>query len=646
MSSSFKPCVVIICGADLGKKFDLEGVSTIGRHSTCDVKLDDAVVSRFHAEIEQTKDGWLIRDLNSANCTFVNDVEVQGDEVLPDRATIRTGRTIMKFLSDEPEVDLDQERVHITTTDGLTGIWNKRSFIGQVGNALAEGETVSVAMLDLVDFKDVNDYNGFLVGDMALRDFGQLLRSVVGHDGEVGRIGGEEFAIWTKGNEEAVQDLAMRIKRQMYIREFGAQDKVQLQIWMGSAQSQTGQKDIELVAAADQDLETKRTQTRGRVNVTETLSQFVLFSNHPDELFELPFGEPRMGRSSSCEIVLKSARIAKSHARLIVSSDGVEVVDHNSTNGVYVNGVRMKAERFGGIGQKVRLKLGDVFHIGEFSFELALAPWLVVEPPGDLIVTPDPDVETSWNGRYVPQQWNDELWAAYYLRWRKLVVETLCRGEPVNEDEWQWPITAIGTMCSPPVIQWVRDLLIEEDNRFWFLGYRNLFIDALVNADHGIGPLSAFKIMQEHPDPAAKQRATEGLANLANQDGHKNLATAVLDRVPKDATSIAALVLPLFEHARNCEETWRTETFMDYMSRPSFAEAAENIVFSIWSSGGLVDNFRPSEGALLTIEDARDLQLGQYVSVAESKHLTPQAVQAWEEHLADFEIIQPFNQFE
>ncbi len=55
-----------------GKKISLSSKILIGRSSGCDIVINDALVSRKHAEIQQIKSVYFIKDLNSQNGTFVN----------------------------------------------------------------------------------------------------------------------------------------------------------------------------------------------------------------------------------------------------------------------------------------------------------------------------------------------------------------------------------------------------------------------------------------------------------------------------------------------------------------------------------------------------------------------------------------------
>ena len=88
---------------------------------------------------------------------------------------------------------------HQASTDALTGLYNHRTFHDRVRQELmrasAEHDTVALVMVDLDDFKKVNDVYGHGVGDQLLLQVADVLRASVRPSDVVCRVGGEEFAI-------------------------------------------------------------------------------------------------------------------------------------------------------------------------------------------------------------------------------------------------------------------------------------------------------------------------------------------------------------------------------------------------------------------------------------------------------------------
>src|SRR5687767_10648033 len=66
-------CLVVIVGSDMGKRLELGNDEVvIGRSSSATLQLDMDNVSRSHAHVARTPLGWVIKDLDSTNGTFVN----------------------------------------------------------------------------------------------------------------------------------------------------------------------------------------------------------------------------------------------------------------------------------------------------------------------------------------------------------------------------------------------------------------------------------------------------------------------------------------------------------------------------------------------------------------------------------------------
>jgi len=81
------------------------------------------------------------------------------------------------------------------STDGLTGLRNRRAFETDARELLLGGERAAIVMADLDNFKILNDTHGHEAGDRALRRFGQALRLNLRERDIAGRIGGEEFGV-------------------------------------------------------------------------------------------------------------------------------------------------------------------------------------------------------------------------------------------------------------------------------------------------------------------------------------------------------------------------------------------------------------------------------------------------------------------
>ena len=83
----------------------------------------------------------------------------------------------------------------IAIRDELTGVSTRRAFVEDAERCLSEGRMIGIALLDLDDFKPINDNFGHLAGDRILRDVGALFLSRTRSTDLIARWGGDEFVL-------------------------------------------------------------------------------------------------------------------------------------------------------------------------------------------------------------------------------------------------------------------------------------------------------------------------------------------------------------------------------------------------------------------------------------------------------------------
>jgi two-component system, cell cycle response regulator len=193
-------CLVVIFGAEIGRRIELGGNDVvIGRAGTADLQLDMDSVSRTHAIVSRRSRGFVVRDQESTNGTFVNDQPIR-ERALKDGDQIRIGRAMLKFLtSNNVEAQYHEEIYRLMTVDGLTQLYNRRYFQEALEREFARsrryGHPFVLVLLDIDHFKLINDRYGHQAGDTVLRKVGTLLKANVRTNDLVARIGGEEFAL-------------------------------------------------------------------------------------------------------------------------------------------------------------------------------------------------------------------------------------------------------------------------------------------------------------------------------------------------------------------------------------------------------------------------------------------------------------------
>jgi diguanylate cyclase (GGDEF)-like protein len=100
---------------------------------------------------------------------------------------------------------------HEVTHDGLTRLANRALFRERLSAAIRDGGAVTILLIDLDDFKTVNDSLGHDVGDRLLVSVAEVLRAETGAHGMPVRLGGDEFAVLLTDPAAAPEELAQRI---------------------------------------------------------------------------------------------------------------------------------------------------------------------------------------------------------------------------------------------------------------------------------------------------------------------------------------------------------------------------------------------------------------------------------------------------
>ncbi|MFC1770024.1 GGDEF domain-containing protein [Nitrospirota bacterium] len=113
-----------------------------------------------------------------------------------------------------------EEKLHILSyTDELTGLYNRRGFMAfsekTLATALRQGQSSVLVYIDINGMKEINDSGGHHAGDMALKETAELLRDTYREADIIGRIGGDEFAVYTIVGQESHEELIIRLNNNL-----------------------------------------------------------------------------------------------------------------------------------------------------------------------------------------------------------------------------------------------------------------------------------------------------------------------------------------------------------------------------------------------------------------------------------------------
>lgn len=277
-------CLVVIHApvqSDLGRRFVLDkDTTTVGRGRDNDIVLPSDCVSRRHARLEQRAGNLFIVDLASTNGTFINDDAHSIRERQIQRGDrLKIGDTIFKYLSGS-DIELQyHEIIHrMTVTDGLTDLANRKQLDLVLTDAIPrsrrQNRALSLLMIDIDHFKNINDTHGHLTGDSVLRGLAGILQRRLRPNDRLGRYGGEEFCvILPETTMHQAAKFGEELRALVEAHAFVAEDKnirVTISVGVGTLQDDMAMADF--YRAADEML--YRAKRTGRNRVCYDLLQY------------------------------------------------------------------------------------------------------------------------------------------------------------------------------------------------------------------------------------------------------------------------------------------------------------------------------------------------------------------------------------
>ncbi len=183
---------------------------------------------------------------------------------------------LAKRFGDAAALALDNAQIrarleHQAQTDPLTGLFNHRAFHERLRQALANAsrshDAVSLLMLDIDDFKRVNDVYGHGAGDEILRSLADTLKDAVRTSDVVYRLGGEEFAIVIASRSaQNAERLAHRLVERVEATEFDPAGRITISVGLARG-PEHAMNPRELIACAEAAMMTAKARGKNQIIV-------------------------------------------------------------------------------------------------------------------------------------------------------------------------------------------------------------------------------------------------------------------------------------------------------------------------------------------------------------------------------------------
>lgn len=168
----------------------------------------------------------------------------------------------------------ENERLsRLAERDWLTGLYNRGATETRINQSLQEREKGLLFVLDVDNFKQVNDRYGHITGDETLREIARVLGSMAFREDVIGRVGGDEFVIYMPVEESGafLEDRCRQLRSRLSEIQPGRAASSRISVTVSGSAFQPGDDYIQLFDRADQRLlERKRRRKR---NSGETSDQ-------------------------------------------------------------------------------------------------------------------------------------------------------------------------------------------------------------------------------------------------------------------------------------------------------------------------------------------------------------------------------------
>lgn len=265
-------------GKRLGSRFRLGLGRTleIGRDPEAGISIPEVLsISRRHALLRYSGKVVTLEDLGSTNGSYINGQLIRGSTVLHSGDRFQVAAVHFKFLHEQDVEHAYYEAISdLVTRDGLTDVFNKRKYEEEAERELARAQRyrrpLSLILIDLDDFKQVNDTYGHLCGDFVLKQVTNLVRELLRPEQVLARVGGDEFVVLCPETaQEGAHTLAEKLRERIASLDYSYCDfRIRVTCSFGVAELAPSMKHhTDLYAAADEALYASKHAGRNRTTL-------------------------------------------------------------------------------------------------------------------------------------------------------------------------------------------------------------------------------------------------------------------------------------------------------------------------------------------------------------------------------------------
>lgn len=191
---------------------------------------------------------------------------------------IRTAEIINTFLSVyERERDLTFKNFAMeynSRIEPFTGLYNHKTFYEYLKNLIEQSENfnfaLTLAIMDIDNFKKVNDNYGHSFGDEVIKVFADIIKENTGTDDYAARYGGEEFAIiFPDKDKDKAFEIVEAIRKQFNEKVFEGKEEERFSVSVGIRQHYKGLSMEDFFTQADAALYTSKSSGKNKTSIYE-----------------------------------------------------------------------------------------------------------------------------------------------------------------------------------------------------------------------------------------------------------------------------------------------------------------------------------------------------------------------------------------